>query len=138
MSGSAWRSIESCPADEIVQLVDHIRGNEPYIGYGSRNLFLTRKGREWVPPPGPPTHWAPIPSLKPPPVMEVGGYAISAGKQDEYILSLFRAGSSSFRLVSLTSPNREYLTAIGKWAYEEKVPWTEVAEAVRKSRVVSE
>ena len=138
MSSSEWKSIGSCPADEMVYLVDHKVGNEPYIGYASVHLFLTRKGREWSTPQRTPTHWAPIPMLKPPLVMEVGGYKLSAGKQDEHILSLYPAAGLSVSLASLTSPNREYLTAIGNWAMEEKVPWTEVVEAVSKSSVASE
>ena len=139
MSSSEWKSIGSCPADEMVYLVDHKVGNEPYIGYASEHLFLTRKGREWSTPQRTPTHWAPIPMLKPPLVMEVGGYSISAGKQDEYILSLYRAGhGNTRRLVSFSSKDRDYLLSIGRWAKDNSYPWTKVAEAINCTSVASE
>ena len=40
---SEWKGIESCPADEIVHLVDHKRGNEPYIGYSSEQSVFNEK-----------------------------------------------------------------------------------------------
>ena len=138
MSSSEWKSIGSCPKDEMVYLVDHKGGNEPYIGYASEHLFLTRKGREWSTPQRTPTHWADIPMLEPPLVLEVDSYAISAGEQDEHILGLYNSGSSAFSLVSFSSTDREYLEAIGRWAVAKALPWKQVKEAIRNTSVENE
>ena len=63
---SEWKSIASCPADEIVHMVDHKVGNKPFLGYGSAGLFLTRKGSNWTTAERPPTHWMPILMPDPP------------------------------------------------------------------------